>query len=49
MIFVDALLRIFDFVRAMLLAGQVPQDNTEGTIYNALNFLLNLFAAFFTF
>ena len=44
MIIVDALLQIFDFVRALLLSGQVPQDNSEATIYNFLNFFLNLFS-----
>jgi len=46
MILVDALLRIFDFVRAILLSGQVPQDNVEADIFNFFSFLINLFALF---
>lgn len=46
MVIVDALLQIFDFFRALLLAGQVPQDNSEATIYNFLAVLLNFFSFF---
>lgn len=46
MVLVDALLQIFDFIRAMLMAGQVPQDNSEAMIYNILVFIVNLFSFF---
>ncbi len=48
MFIVDAFLQIFDFVRSLLFAGQVPQENTEGAIYNIISVFLNLFS-FLTF
>lgn len=44
MVLIDALLQIFDFIRATLLAGQVPQDNAEAMIFNFLAFWVNLFS-----
>ena len=44
MFLVDAFLQIFDFVRALLSSGQIPQDNAEAGIYNFLAFFLNLFS-----
>lgn len=39
---VDAFLTIFDFFRSFILAGQVPQDNSEGEVYNFFTVLINL-------
>ena len=43
MFIVDAFLQVFDFVRSLLFAGQVTQDNTQADIYNFLSVILNLF------
>ncbi len=42
MIIVDALLTIFDFFRSLVLAGQVPQENAEGNVYNFFTVIINL-------
>lgn len=39
---VDALLTIFDFFRSFILAGQVPQDNSEAEVYNFFTVIINL-------
>lgn len=39
---IDALGTLFDFLRSIILAGQVPQDNSEGDIYNFFTILINL-------
>jgi hypothetical protein len=44
MFIIDAFLQVFDFFRALLLAGQIPQDNAEAEIFNILAVFLNLFS-----
>lgn len=39
---IDALGTLFDFFRSFILAGQVPQDNNEGDVYNFFTILINL-------
>lgn len=40
---VDALLTIFDFFRALVLADQIPQDNWQANVYNFFAALGNFF------
>lgn len=42
MFIVEALLTVFDFFRSLVFAGQVPQDNAEGQVYNFFTILFNL-------
>jgi hypothetical protein len=44
MIIVDALLTIFDFFRALVLADQIPQDNWQANVYNFFAALGNFFS-----
>ena len=44
MFIIDAFLQIFDFFRALLFAGQIPQDNAEADVFNILAIFLNLFS-----
>ena len=44
MFIVDAILQLFDFARALLFSGQIPQENSEASIYNFLVIFLNLFS-----
>ncbi|MCF6284858.1 MAG: hypothetical protein L3K26_06695 [Candidatus Hydrogenedentes bacterium] len=46
MFIVDAFLQIFDFFRALIFSGQVPQDNVEADIFNFLSVILNIFSIF---
>lgn len=39
---VDALHTVFDFFLSFILAGQVPQDNSEAEVYNFFTILINL-------
>lgn len=42
MLIVDALGTLFEFLRSIILAGQVPQDNNEGDVYNFFTILINI-------
>lgn len=39
---VDVFLTIFDFFRSFILAGQVPQENSEAEVYNFFTIFINL-------
>lgn len=43
---IDALLRILDFFLAQIFAGQVPQDNSQASVYNFLTAILQFLGLF---